>query len=113
MREKYQLDEYSRYENIANPLDHPILSNEREHGPLRTIKEEAVISFRNRLRVSNVFSNPDVIRSIFSLKWIKVFGQKFATHGGCIIVYDASFQTRVTLFGKIGSIWLIDDEVFF
>ena len=65
------------------------------------------------MRIAELFVKPEMISSVYTAKWIQLYGTKYVSYNTCIIAVDASFSTKLPLFGKLGNIWLADEEVLF
>ena len=96
-----------------NPHQHPLFATDKEHGPTCLVVNDRRESLLERFREAELFARPEFLTSIYTSKWIKLYGAKYVTYNCCIVAVDATFADKIPTFGKLLQIWLIDNEVIF
>ena len=73
--ERCQFDDCADCE-IENPIQHPLFSTEKEDGPTKRVVNEARTTILDKIADARLFVKPDGFHTVFSAKWIKLYGTK-------------------------------------
>jgi hypothetical protein len=112
LAERCQYDDCADFSN-ENPSNHPLFAGEKEVGPTKEVDEEEEKDVLQSIIVAELFANPKMLTKVYKAKWIKVYGTKYVCHKMCVVAVNATFIPRLPVFGKLKSIWLINDYVIF
>ena len=61
---------------IENPIQHQLFSTEKEDGPTKRVVNEARTTILGKIADARLFVKPDGFHTVFSAKWIKLYGTK-------------------------------------
>ena len=112
LAERCQLDACADFET-EKLCQHPLFSTEKKLGPPSSVVDETRMAFFEKIADTKIFSNPERLNKLFLYKWIELYGTRYITCKCCIIAVDATFITRMPVFGRLQRIWLVDDEIIF
>lgn len=73
--ERCQFDDCADCE-IENPIQHPLFQRKRKLDPTKRVVNEARTTILDKIADARLFVKPDGFHTVFSAKWIKLYGTK-------------------------------------
>ena len=112
LAERCQLDNCADFAT-EKPCQHPLFSTEKVFGPSIAVTKEMKTGFIRRMKEGLFYANPERLANLFAYKWIELHGTRYVPYKCCIIAVNATFTSRMPIFGRLQQIWMADEEIIF
>ena len=109
LAERCQLDNCADFAT-EKPCQHPLFSPEKVFGPSIAVTKEIKTGF---MKESLFYANPERLANLFAYKWIELHETRYVPYKCCIIAVNATFTSRMPIFGRLQQIWMADEEIIF
>ena len=112
LAEHCQLDDCADF-TTERPSQHPLFSTDMIFGPNIALTNEIKTVFAARINQFSLYANPEMLKNLLSYKWIELHGTKYDCSKCCVIAVNATFISKLPIFGRLQRIWLADEDVIF
>ena len=112
LAERYEIDECANFSN-DNPNHHPLFKTERIVGPTTKMTKDQVNAFYLMMDDAGLVVNVRLMEVFYVAKWVTLYGATYRPGKGCVIAFDASFVSKMPLFGQLERIIIAGGVVLF